>query len=150
MSTAVLTRWPISVEILVLAEDVDEHDYPTDDALGRWFATAWEAYLQRCQMLRDVLSSCRTRVALGSVRLSSRRGVRPGERVLIALGATELRPSSFVLAFRVRILGSDAAPILDGHRSVSLLDTASSSSIPVPIEIQSELIMLADTASEYC
>ena len=150
MSTAVLTRWPISVEILVLADDVDEHDHPTDDALGRWFATAWDAYLHRCQTLRDMLGNCRTRLSLGPLRLSSRRSVRPGDSVLIILGATELRPSAFVLAFRARILGSDAAPILDGHRSVSLLDTASGSSIPVPVEIQNELITLAGTASEYC
>jgi acyl-CoA thioesterase FadM len=150
MNTAVLTRWPISVEILVLAGDVDEHGHPTDDALDRWFATAWDAYLHRCQTLRDMLGSCRTRLSLGPLRLSSRRSVRPDDSVLVVLGATELRPSAFVLAFRVRILGSDGAPILDGHRSVSLLDTASGSSIPVPTEVQSELIMLAGTASEYC
>lgn len=150
MSVAVLTRWPVSVEILVLADDVDEHHYPTDDALGRWFAIAWDAYLRRGHTLRDVLCDDRTRLSFGSLRLSSRRAVRPGDSVLIAIGATELRPSAFVVAFRVRILRSDAAPILDGRRSVGLRDTASGSSVPVADEIQTELIALADTASEYC
>ena len=74
----------------------------------------------------------------------------PGEPQLVAIGVTELRPSAFVVAFRVRILGSDAAPILDGQRSVGLVDTVSGSSILVPGEIQTELIALAGTASEYC
>jgi acyl-CoA thioesterase FadM len=150
MSTAVLTRWPVRVEFLVLADDVDEHDCPTDHALDRWFATAWSACLQRCQTLRDVLSDRGTRLALGSLRLSSRRSVRPGDRVWMAVGATELRPSAFDLAIRVRVLGSDAAPILEGHRSVGLVDTASGSSLPIPVQIQKELMALADTASEYC
>lgn len=145
-----LTRWPVSVEILVLADDVNEHDYPTEDALGRWFATAWDAYLQLGQTLRDVLGNGRLRLSLGPLGLSSRRSVRPGDSVLVAIGATELRPSAFVVAFRVRILGSDAAPILDGRRSVGLLDTLSGSSIPVPEEIERELIALAGNASEYC
>lgn len=150
MSTVVLTRWPASVEILVLAEDVDEHDYPTEGALDRWFATAWDAYLQRCRTLREVLGNGRRRLSLGPLRLSSRRSVRPGDSVLVAIGATELRPSAFVVAFRVRILGSDAAPVLDGRRSVGILDTWSGSSIPIPEEIQSEVIALAGAASEYC
>jgi acyl-CoA thioesterase FadM len=150
LSAAVLTRWPVSKETLVLGRDVDQQGCPTDDALGRWFAMTWDAYLQRCPTLRDLVSNGRIELPMGSLQLSSRRSVRPGDSVLVAIGATELRPSAFDLAFRVRVLGSDAAPILDGHRSVSLLDTASGSSIPVPVEVRSELITLAGIASEYC
>jgi acyl-CoA thioesterase FadM len=150
VSTVVLTRWPVSAEILVLADDVDEHDHPTEDALGRWFGKAWAAYLHRCQTLTDVLSDGRTRLSLGSLRSGSRRGVRPGDTILVAIGVTELRPSALDVAFRVRILGSDAAPILDGHRSVGLIDAGTGSHLPIPDQIQDELIALAGAASEYC
>jgi acyl-CoA thioesterase FadM len=150
MTSAILTRWPVVLEVAVLADDVGTDGRPRNDALVRWFALAWEEYLQRCPRLRDQLSRGGKRLSVGALRVSSVRAVQVAETLRIAIATTELWPTAFEIAYRVRVLSRDAGPVANGRCSVSFVSVADGSPAAVPDDVRSELIGLESTAFEYC
>jgi acyl-CoA thioesterase FadM len=150
VSAAILTRWPAVVDVRIAARDLGPDGRPSDDALGRWFAAAQTAFLQRCPTLRAQLSRRGRALSVGGLRVTTRRSVRIGQTVRIAIAATELRSTSFEMALRVRALGEDGGPVADGRCSIGWTERADGRPAPIPDEITSELIELAATATEYC
>jgi acyl-CoA thioesterase FadM len=123
---------------------------PHHGALGRWRALVWNAYLDRCPSLHRETCEGRSRLVVTPLRLGLCRTMEPGIRALIGTAMTELRTSSFKMAFRIRALGSDGGPVADGRFSVALLEVATGNPLTLPDQIRRELLAVEADASDYC
>jgi len=150
MTSAILTRWPVTREIGVAAGDVGEDGCARREALERWFGLVWEDYLRRCPKLGDLLGLGATRLSMGALRMSSRLAVQEGETLRAAIATTELWPTAFEIALRVRALTREAGPVANGRRSVSLVCVSDGSRAVIPCDTRTELIGLESNAIEYC
>jgi acyl-CoA thioesterase FadM len=84
------------------------------------------------------------------LRLGQCHPVEPGVSALVATAMTELRTSSFEMAFRIRVLGFDGGPVADGRYSVALVEVATGNPLVVPDQIRRELLAVEAEASDHC
>ena len=150
MRGSILTRWPIVHEVRVGPDDLGPDGIPNQGTLGRWRAAAWDAYLYRCPIVRRATRDGRSRLVVTPLRLGLCRTMEPGVRALVATAMTELRTSSFEMAFRLRALGSDDGPVADGRYSVALLEVATGHPLALADQVRRELLAVEADASEYC
>jgi hypothetical protein len=95
-------------------------------------------------------SPSNARRSLKTRRDAVRLGVcHPSEPGITALVATELRASSFEMAFRIRALGCDGGRLADGRYSVALPEVATGSPLALPDQIRRELLAVEADASDY-
>jgi acyl-CoA thioesterase FadM len=150
MRGSVLTRWPIVHEVRVGPGELGRDGSPNPGALGRWRAAVWDAYLDRCPNVRRATRAGRSRLIVSPLRLGLCRPVEPGITALVATAMTELRTSSFEMAFRIRALGSDGGPVADGRFSVALREVATGNPLTMPERMRRELLAVEADASDYC
>jgi acyl-CoA thioesterase FadM len=150
MRGSILTRWPVVHEVRVGPDDLGPDGSPNQVALGRWQAAVWDAYLDRCPTVRQATRDDRSRLVVKPLRLGPCRPMEPGVRALVATAMTELRTSSFEMAFRIRALGSDGGPVADGRYSVTLVEVATGNPLVLPDQIRRELLAVEADASDYC
>jgi acyl-CoA thioesterase FadM len=142
------TRWSVVQEHPVEAHDLED-GHVTADAIGRWAASARDEYLDQC----EVLESTRTRDGL---ELELRDESRPdlevldgAARVVISASATEVFPTSFVVALRIRALGTESDQPVNLACTVRLVDPATGDPSPIDDAIRDELIALEHAARHF-
>ena len=136
------------------------HEHPVTDAdadpdgllrataVERWVEAARDAYVEQCQLLR-------TRAADGTIALHRMPvavgGTRPARapNVVVTATATEVLPSSFVVAVRLRPLGGGDDRAVDFRCEVELRDPASGARVPLDHDVRDELIHLEHSARHY-
>ena len=141
-----VSRWVVAERRAVAAADLDADGIVRDDAVVAWIGAARDAYLERCAALRarrdrsGLVLRCRD----GDVPAGRRLG-RPAQ-VVVSAGATELRPDSFTMAFRLRTYGSGDDVVVNATCIVSLDDPVTGSAAALDDAIRDELIALEHAA----
>lgn len=141
-----MTRWLVAQEHTVGTQDLDRDGLVSDDAVERWVAGARQAYLDRCPLLRRAAD--RPGVALrqfcDQLPPGARLGRRP-EAVLVTASASEFRPGSFTISFRLRT-GGDHDIAVNARCVISLESTATGEQQELGDQIRDELIALEHSA----
>lgn len=145
---AMHTPWSVRQDHPVTADHLGADGSIRDDATRDWVALAVAAYLEQCAVLERtrahsgfVLASTETRHVV--VRLAA------APAVLVTATATEVFPTSFEVAVRVRPVGGEDDHPLDVTCAVQLEDPATGDAQPLGDEIRDELIALAHAARHY-
>jgi hypothetical protein len=143
-----MTRWSVLVEQPVAAGDRDPQGGISDAAVARWVEGACASYLDQCAQLRS-----RARDQGITIRLdvgASPPGAVFGQAstVVVSASATEVFPTSFVVAVRLRALdGTDGSPG-NATCTVTLVDPDGvAQDIDAPV--RDELIALEHAAHHF-
>ena len=143
------TRWPVARDHAVEPDDLDSNGDVSDAAIERWISHACTTYFEQCQVLE------RTRAADGlELRLEARatataRRLEPSPAVLVSIGTTEIFPTSFVVALRLRPIHGDRDDPMDVTRVVRLVDPVTGEPHAITDEIRDELIALEHAARHF-
>lgn len=144
-----ITKWAVRQDQAVGGDDLDAAGTVLDGVLERWVAAACSAYLERCPVLqgkreRDGLE---LRQRAHDLPAGSRLG-RP-ERVVVTARATEFRPSSFVVAVRLRPLGGERDVAMDIWCEVRLEDPLTGEPRELDAAVRDELLSIEHAARHY-
>ena len=149
MASQMLSRWAVLCEIPLRADDIDAEGRPEEAAIARWLDAARDRYVRRCDALSAAV--CSDSVGLLSTRRNARViGTISGEEILVAVSVTEVRPTSFDMAFRLRSCGKDGRVVLDTKMTCVLTAGASRDALPISPEIRAGLIAVEKEACAYC
>jgi acyl-CoA thioesterase FadM len=140
-----VSRWFVSQRHPVGAADLDADGVLRDDAIERWIADARDAYLDEC---REVRGRQRSGLVVRTRDRDLPRGAQlgPAQSVTVSAGATEIHPTSFTMAFRVRTYGSADDMVFNLTSVVSLEDPATGEDQELGAAIRDELIALEHAA----
>ena len=140
-----MSRWVVLQDHAVAAEDVDTSGAVRDDVLTRWITDARNEYLDQCRELRErQRAGLLIRMRDGAIPAGAVRG-RPAS-VTVSAGATEMYPTSFTMAFRVRSHGSADDVALNVTCEVSLEDPRTGDAPELGDAVRDELIALEHAA----
>ena len=147
--SSVVSKWVVLQHHAVAAGDRDAVGVLRDDVVARWIDDARGAYLECCPVLRE--TSERTGCALRYEvdELPSGRLFGAATTVNVSAGATEVFPTSFTLAFRLRGFGSDDDTACNVTCAVSLQDPATGVPHELGDAVRDELIALAHAARHF-
>jgi len=142
------TRWSVLQTHAVGTTDVDADGFVTNAALDRWLDAARDAYLDQCTHLTAALADGLT---LGFRRADLPDNAAPGRptTVDVSATATEVFPSSFVIALRLRTTGGNGDGFVDTECAVTLEDPVTAAARPIDNEIRDELIALEHSARHF-
>ena len=143
----ILTRWAVVKEHAVSMGDVGAGRLREEVLLG-WFADARSAYFELSPGLTAETRARRIRILGMRLRMGSSGSIEPGRAVWVAVSVTELRPSSFDMAFRVRELGGDGAILAQGGCSVEIAES-DGSTMKVPEAIRQEILAIEANSASY-
>ncbi|MDQ1511180.1 MAG: hypothetical protein QOG50_3024 [Actinomycetota bacterium] len=129
-------------------DDLDSHGVVRAEAVERWIAETRSAYLERCAGLRELQdrSGLELRARIHQAPAPERFGQPTA--VIVGAGATEIRPTSFTIAFRLRPTDGDGDDAINATCEVSLEDPATGDACELGNGVRDELIALAHAASE--
>ncbi|MDQ1534411.1 MAG: hypothetical protein QOF28_2172 [Actinomycetota bacterium] len=141
------SRWVVLRKFAVAPGDLDSEGVVRAEAVARWLAETRDAYLEKCVALREL------RERSGSV-LRARIDYAPAaERfgtptvIIVGAGATEIRPTSFTIAFRLRPADGDGDDAINAACEVSLEDPETGEAHELGNDIRDELIALEHAAA---
>jgi acyl-CoA thioesterase FadM len=140
-----VSRWVVLQQHDVAPGDVDDAGAVRDDTIAGWIANARDEYLDQCREVRE------------RQRAGQLVRFRPGEvpagalvgnptSVVVSAGATEIYPTSFTMAFRIRSYGSADDAAVNAACEVSLEDPATGETQELGDAIRDELIALEHAA----
>jgi acyl-CoA thioesterase FadM len=150
VSAGILTRWAVVREGTVHASEVRRDGRPTDEAVRRWFADAREFYLDRCRKLGEESRAGRVRLSETAVDVPPGPPLIAGETLLVAVSVTELRPSSFDMAFRVRGLSAGGSVVATGRCTVELVDEDGHRPALISPSVRQDILAMEAAATDYC
>jgi hypothetical protein len=143
------TQWSVRDDHRVEPDDLDPDGRVGHRAADRWATQALVTYLEQC----ETLDRARTSAGLDLTRRRASgpevMGLAPAPIVLVTATATEVFPTSFVVAVRVRPVGGDDDHPLDLSYSIQLEDPTTGDAQPLGTEVRDELIALALSARHY-
>ena len=141
------SKWVVVRKFAVGTADLDPDGVVRADALERWLAETRAAYLEHCAAFRGLRESSglELRARIHDAPAPERFG-QPAS-VIVGAGATEIRPTSFTIAFRLRPTDGDGDAAINAACEVSLEDPATSEAIELGNDVRDELIALAHAAS---
>jgi len=134
-----MTKWSVLQEHDVVPGDLDAEGFVTDRAITAWVESACSAYLGQSDRLHSARHD--TDLPRGT------RVERP-EQVVVSATATEVHPSSFTIAVRLRPIGATADEALNAMCVVTLEDPSGQVQ-PVDDGVRDELIALEHAARHY-
>jgi acyl-CoA thioesterase FadM len=145
-----LARWAVVVEMEASSNDIDAAGRPRHETVERWFEGARRSYLDRCLALREEVRSGRADVRVDDLRIACTGPIESGQPVLVAVTVTELRPTSFDMALRVRGLGGPGTIVASGRCTFVLAEPGSDAALTLPDGVRHEVLALESDASDYC
>jgi acyl-CoA thioesterase FadM len=145
MSSSIVSRWVVRREHPVGDHDLDADGVLRDDAIEQWVHDARDAYLERCAVVQEMIN--------GSKLVLRARGDLPGgawfgrpATVVVSAGVTEVFPTSFTMAFRIRGFGQPGDSVVNATCGVSLEDPATGEPCELGNAVRDELIALEHAA----
>jgi acyl-CoA thioesterase FadM len=143
MTREVLTTWGVVLDV----EDEDEGEPAVDEAAlhrraAAWFETGRRAYFDRCPRLHAVLDEEDAVLAISGERIDPLLPTPRGGGVRIAVSVTEVRPSSFDMALRIRRSTSAETSPANGRCTVTIERRATGEPILVPRDVRDEMIAI--------
>jgi acyl-CoA thioesterase FadM len=146
VSSEILTRWAVALEIPVEETDLDEDARVGREVLVGWFELARKAYLERCPSLADGSLEPRAK----ALEMSQRGPVGYPDTVLIATSVTELGETWFTMRCRLRSLLGSHDVVADGRCTMEVTDMDTGDPIPVPEQVRKDLLTLEMNAQFHC
>jgi acyl-CoA thioesterase FadM len=142
-----VSRWVEVREFTVTPGDLAAGGRVRTEAIGRWLAEARAAYLEHCVVLRELRkrSGLEIRAHFDQPPAPERFGTPTS--IIIGVGATEIHPTSFTMAFRVRAIDADGDTAINLTCAVSLADPETGEACDLGDDIRDELIALEHAAS---
>ena len=141
------SRWVVVREHSVGPDDVDSDGVVRAEAVDRWLAETRTAYLEKCVVLgelRDRLG-LELRARVDQAPAPERFGTPTA--VIVGAGATEIRPTSFTMAFRLRPADGNGDAAINAKCEVSLEDSETGEAHELGDDIRDELIALEHAAA---
>src|SRR5579859_7483518 len=116
------SKWVVARKFAVDPDDLDSNAVVRAEAVERWMAETRSAYLEHCIALRELQdrTGSELRARTHDAPAPERFG-RP-TAVIVGAGATEIRPTSFTIAFRLRPADGDGDDAINAACEVSLED----------------------------
>lgn len=126
------------------------HEYSVDgpindDTVAKWVADACAAYLALCTVIGH--SGLVVKSRIGTLPRGERLGRPTG--VLVTASASEVRPSSFTIAVRLRPGGGDIEVPVNATCVIHLEDAATGEVRELGTDIRDELIVLEHAARHF-
>ena len=133
-------------EHAVGAGDLDDNGIVRDDCIGTWVAAAVTAYVDCCPLVQDLAGD--DGVELRQMPASVPAGATLGgpASVLVSAGATELHPTSFTVAVRIRPIGGEHDHPANATCVVRIEDVATGEPRELGNDIRDELIAIQHAA----
>ena len=143
--SSIVSRWVVREAYPVCAEDLGADGTVSVVAVERWIASVLDVYLERCSAL------CAAADGSGRVLnfdLSVLDAVPYGRptTVVVSAGTTEVYPTSFTMAFRVRTYGGADDVVVNATCAVSIRDPDTGEAGEIDDAIRDELIALEHAA----
>jgi acyl-CoA thioesterase FadM len=141
------SRWVVLRKFSVGPDDLDARGAVRAEAVNRWLAETRGAYLEKCVVLGELRerSGSELRARIHDTPAPARFG-RP-TAVVVGAGATEIRPTSFTIAFRLRPTDGDGDDAINAACEVSLENPETGVPIELGNDIRDELIALEHAAA---
>lgn len=142
-----VSRWVEVREFTVTPGDLAAGGRVRPEAIDRWLAEARTAYLEHCVVLRELRerSGLALRAHFDQPPAPERFGFPTS--IIIGVGATEIHPTSFTMAYRVRAIDADGDTAINATCEVSLEDPETGEACELGDDIRDELIALEHAAS---
>ena len=147
--SAMVRKWPVLQEHQVTADDLDDGGVVRDDSVARWVDAAHAAYLERCAALQREVERSGVRARARIAHQPPGASLGRATSVVVSAGATEIRPSSFAIAVRLRPLGGDRDVAVNAACLVHLEDPATGQPYEIGDEIRDELIAMEHAATHF-
>ena len=145
--SSIVSRWVVRREHRVGGDDVDAEGGLHDGVIERWIDDARDAYLERCAVVQAMIAAL-------ELVLQARPSQRPGREffgrpstIVVSAGVTEVYPTSFVMAFRLRSFGQVGDVVANVTSRISLLDPATGEACELGDDVRDELIALEHAAN---
>ena len=141
------SKWVVLRKFAVAPGDLDSEGVVRAEAVEQWLTETRDDYLENCVVLRELRersgSELRARIhdAPAPVRFGTPMAV------IVGAGATEIRPTSFTIAFRLRPIDGDGDDAINAACEVSLEDPETGVPIELGNDIRDELIALEHAAA---
>jgi hypothetical protein len=142
------TRWSVLHEHEVGATDRDDDGAIHDVAVARWVDAACSAYVDQCASLPARAGSGSPRLREEVVQLPAGAHLGQPAAVVVSASATEVLPTAFVVAVRIRPVGGDAAGA-GNARCVVRIEDDSGTALPIGTAVRDELIALEHAARHF-
>jgi len=141
-----VSRWVVRREHPVGARDLDADGVLGDGALEQWIHDARDAYLERCAVVQRMIheSELLVRMRMSGLPRAATFG-RPAT-VVVSAGVTEVYPTAFTMAFRVRSYGQVGDNVVNATCRVSLEDPTTGDPCELGNDVRDELIALEHSA----
>ena len=127
MSSPVVSRWPVVVQVAVQDADRDSHGALSDAGAERMFAVARDAYFDLCRTVDRASITADAPV----VRL---RPGHVGDLVSVSAGVVEVFSGAFRMSVRIRSIEDQVA---------AYVNCTFSTAEPIPASMRDEFIALA-------
>lgn len=138
MSSDILTKWAVALEIPVEKTDLDDDAQVGRDGLLGWFERARGAYFERCPSVAE--GSFEPRVKTLDMR--DREPIGHPDTVLIATSVTELGETWFKMTCRVRSLIRSHGVVADGRCTMEVVDPKTGELLPVPDLLRKDFVAM--------
>ncbi len=145
MCAEVLTTWGVVLEI-----DGDGGRASPIERASAWFETAREEYFERCPRLAALLRAESAVLMVSAEQVEALPGGDGRSPIRLAASVTEVRPSSFDMALRIRPTTDDDVAPANGRCTVTIVRAATAKPIPIPPEVRDEFIAIQLAARDYC
>jgi acyl-CoA thioesterase FadM len=143
------TRWSVVQEHDVGPADLDADGHVTLNAVGRWAASARAEYLAQCSILEATRDRSGLELQLQNEGRPQTAALAGAARVVVSATATEVFPTSFVIALRIRALGTGSDAPVNIACAVRIVDPATGVPSPIDDAIRDELIALEHAARHF-
>jgi acyl-CoA thioesterase FadM len=140
------SKWVVLRKFAVAPGDLDSDGVVRAEAVERWLAETRTAYLEHCIVFCELQerSGLELRARIHSAPAAERFGTPTA--IIVGAGATEIRPTSFTIAFRLRPIDGDGDDAINAACEVSLEDAETGEAHELGNEIRDELIALEHAA----
>lgn len=121
----------------------------SDETVQRWVAAARQAYLDQCQMLHETARAAGLVVRHRDATLPPGGSLGYPAQVVVTATASEVRPSSFTIAVRLRPIGGDREMPANASCVIRLEEPATGAARELGTPVRDELIALEHSAQHY-
>jgi acyl-CoA thioesterase FadM len=141
------SRWVVVGEHSVGPDDLDPDGVVRAESVARWLEETRTAYLEKCVALRELQERLGLQLQARVYQAPAPERFGTPTAVLVGAGATEIRPTSFTMAFRLRPADGDGDTAINAKCEVSLQDPGTGEPCELGNDIRDELIALEHAAA---
>ena len=144
MCADVLTAWGVVLELDCGVDD------ERPQSVGRWFAQGRDAFFELCPRLAAFLRTENAALRVIAEQVGPITASCCAGSLMVGVSVTEVRPSSFDMAVRIRPTGEEASRPANGRCTMVIQRCATGERISIPRHVRDEFIAIQLAAREFC